>query len=38
MRENILQFTREIKHASCSSFTLFIEVSKRIIAGFSDDV
>lgn len=30
-KEYFVQFTREIKHASCGSFTLFIEVSERII-------
>lgn len=36
--ETFLQFTREIKHASCGSFTLFDQVSRRIIPGFIYDV
>lgn len=38
LRGNILQFTRKIKHASCGSFTLFEQLSRRIIPGFIYDV
>lgn len=33
-KEHFVQFTREIKHASCGSFTLFIEFQSLLFRDF----